>query len=264
MDARYRKISCGVIPGGVYARHNESAPETVFLPFLIIVLIVLFSIGAGLLEAWIMHRYFPDPENYPWHNVYPAFTIPEEGYAVFVDLDILQLKLYKDGELFKTWPCSGGSKESPSPLGLFRVNGIGNWGEGFGGSWISINVPWGKYGIHGTYEPWKIGRWNVSHGCIRMRNDDVRELKKYVRWGTPVYIKYDNQPFRTMRHGDIGSDVLELQETLLMLGYYQGMPDGRFGTGTELAVKKFQRDRKIKADGIVGWHTYNLLQTAID
>ena len=56
-----------------------------------------------------------------------------------------------------------------------------------------------------------------------MLNSDVRELKKYVRWGTPVYIKYDNCPFRALRHGDIGSDVLELQENLQHLGYYKGV-----------------------------------------
>jgi len=97
-----------------------------------------------------------------------------------------------------------------------------------------------------------------------MRNSDVRELKKYVRWGTPVYIKYDNQPFRAMKHGNIGSDVLELQEMLLQLGYYKGIPDGKFGTGTMLAVKQFQRDHRIRADGVVGWHTYNLLRQALD
>jgi len=243
---------------------SKTRLKQIFFVTLVMILIAVFSISLGLAEAWIMHRYFPDPENYPWHNMYPAFTIPKEGYTVYVDLDALQLTLYKDGEVFKRWPCSGGAKNSPSPLGLYKVNGIGNWGEGFGGSWISINVPWGKYGIHGTYEPWTIGRRNASHGCIRMLNSDVRELKKYVRWGTPVYIKYDNQPFRAMKHGHIGSDVLELQETLMHLGYYKGTPDGRFGTGTMLAVKQFQRDRKIKADGVVGWNTYNLLQASID
>lgn len=236
------------------------------LLFIIIMVIILslVSVGLGLLEAWLVDRYFPDPQNFPWQRIYPSFSVPNEGYAIFVDLDIMQLTLYKDGDVFRKWPCSGGAKNTPSPLGLFKVNGIGNWGEGFGGSWISINVPWGKYGIHGTYEPWTIGRMNVSHGCIRMRNEDVRELKKYVKWGTPVYIKYDNIPFRKMEHGDIGSDVLELQENLLQLGYYKGTPDGRFGDGTMLAVKKFQKDHKLKVDGIVGWNTYNKIQMLLD
>ena len=227
-------------------------------------LIAGISIGLGIAEAWIMDRYFPDPENYPWRNDYPVFSVPEQGSAIYVDLDILQLTLYKNGAVVKTYPVSGGSKSSPSPLGLFRVNGIGDWGEGFGGSWISINVPWGKYGIHGTIEPWHLGRYNASHGCIRMHNSDVHELRKYVRWGTPVYIKQDNAPFRALEEGHIGSDVLALQEALLLEGYYQGTPDGRFGPGTVKAVKQYQQAHRIKADGVVGWQTHNLLQTPAD
>ncbi len=229
---------------------------------LVIVLIAAISIGVGLLEAFLIHRYFPDPENYFPMPYIPMFAVPEEGYAVYVDLDSLILTLYKDGAVYKTWPVSGGAKSSPSPLGQWKVNGIDHWGEGFGGSWISINVPWGKYGIHGTYEPWTVGRTNASHGCIRMKNADVRELKKYMRWGTPVYIKQSDVPFRVLKDGKVGSDVLEIQEMLQQLGHYVGVPDGKFGPGTLKAVKAFQKAHRIKTDGIVGWHTYNLLQEA--
>ena len=246
---------------------NKRRLKQILLIIAVAILFDLLIIGLGILEAILVNRYFPDPKNYPWqyrYNMYPSFSVPKEGYAVYVDLDTLQLTLYNNGEVFKQWPVSGGAKETPSPLGLYHVNGIGNWGEGFGGSWISINVLWGKYGIHGTYEPWTIGRYNSSHGCIRMLNGDVRELKKYVRWGTPVFIKYDNCPFRAMRHGDIGSDVLELQENLQHLGYYQWNPDGKFGDVTMQAVKKFQRDHGLKADGVVGWGTHNKLLTLLD
>ncbi len=43
------------------------------------------------------------------------------------------------------------------------------------------------YGLHGTNEPSSIGR-AVSHGCIRMRNEDIRWLYERVRLGTPVFI----------------------------------------------------------------------------
>ena len=32
------------------------------------------------------------------------------------------------------------------------------WGEGFGGAWMGLNVPWGTYGIHGTKSPWFVGK----------------------------------------------------------------------------------------------------------
>jgi lipoprotein-anchoring transpeptidase ErfK/SrfK len=43
------------------------------------------------------------------------------------------------------------------------------------------------YGIHGTDEPSSVGR-SVSHGCVRMLNQDVETLYPMVAVGTPVYI----------------------------------------------------------------------------
>ena len=43
------------------------------------------------------------------------------------------------------------------------------------------------YGIHGTNAPESIGR-SVSHGCVRMRNEDIERLYDMVPVGTPVYI----------------------------------------------------------------------------
>lgn len=43
------------------------------------------------------------------------------------------------------------------------------------------------YGIHGTNEPSSIGR-SVSHGCVRLRNEDIEKLYDMVPVGTPVYI----------------------------------------------------------------------------
>ena len=43
------------------------------------------------------------------------------------------------------------------------------------------------YRIHGSNEPWTIGR-NVSSGCIRMRNPDVIDLYSRVKIGTRVVV----------------------------------------------------------------------------
>lgn len=43
------------------------------------------------------------------------------------------------------------------------------------------------YGIHGTNAPETIGR-SVSHGCVRLRNEDIEKLYEMVALGTPVYI----------------------------------------------------------------------------
>jgi lipoprotein-anchoring transpeptidase ErfK/SrfK len=43
------------------------------------------------------------------------------------------------------------------------------------------------YGIHGTDEPLSIGT-NASHGCVRLRNEDIETLFRVVPVGTVVYI----------------------------------------------------------------------------
>ena len=43
------------------------------------------------------------------------------------------------------------------------------------------------YGIHGTDQPKSIGR-SASHGCVRLRNEDLAKLYDMVEVGTPVYI----------------------------------------------------------------------------
>ena len=43
------------------------------------------------------------------------------------------------------------------------------------------------YGIHGTNDPTSIGH-AASHGCVRLRNEDIEKLYDMVPVGTPVYI----------------------------------------------------------------------------
>ena len=43
------------------------------------------------------------------------------------------------------------------------------------------------YAIHGTNVPSSIGQ-SVSHGCVRLRNEDIAYLYEIVPVGTPVYI----------------------------------------------------------------------------
>jgi hypothetical protein len=43
------------------------------------------------------------------------------------------------------------------------------------------------YALHGTNNPASIGQ-AVSHGCVRLRNEDIERLYEIVPVGTPVYI----------------------------------------------------------------------------
>ncbi len=58
-------------------------------------------------------------------------------------------------------------------------------------------------------------------------------------------------------------DTLEIQNTLLKLGYKPGLADGLWGKNTERAVKAFQEAHGLSADGKVGPQTLRALQAAI-
>jgi spore germination protein len=68
---------------------------------------------------------------------------------------------------------------------------------------------------------------------------------------------------RTLKQGTTGADVNSLQSTLLKLDYNPGPIDGIFGLKTVQAVKQFQKDNNIHADGIVGPITWQTLQSKI-
>ena len=70
--------------------------------------------------------------------------------------------------------------------------------------------------------------------------------------GTPAA---ENSVWKTLRSGDSGTEVKQLQENLIQMGYMSGTPDGKYGTKTVEAVKAFQKANKLNADGTAGPQT---------
>ncbi len=70
--------------------------------------------------------------------------------------------------------------------------------------------------------------------------------------------------YKTLEFGDSGSDVLRLQQSLTTLGFDPGGTDGRFGRGTENAVKAYQKSAGLTVDGKAGSLTLNALYQAAD
>ena len=66
----------------------------------------------------------------------------------------------------------------------------------------------------------------------------------------------------SLRMGDSGSAVKDLQTKLKKLGYYDGTVDSTFGSGTYAAVKAFQKKYNLTADGVAGSETLKKLDTA--
>lgn len=126
------------------------------------------------------------------HDILPAqaFSVPIQGNFILIEQQKHLLTLYCHGKPVKQYPVAVGKKSTPTPLGSFKVvNKVKKpWKPAFGVRWLGFHPDgWPAYGIHGTNEPWSIGK-SVSHGCVRMRNADVLELYYAVETGTPIKI----------------------------------------------------------------------------
>ncbi len=65
---------------------------------------------------------------------------------------------------------------------------------------------------------------------------------------------------RTLQLGMAGNDIMEIQALLKKMGYNIVKVNGSYDENTEEAVKLFQRDHNLEADGIIDKRTYQQLE----
>lgn len=127
--------------------------------------------------------------------------------SIRVDLGTHRLQVLRHGSLVAEFPIAAGAPVTPSPTGSFGVvekqefpkpegsdvalaRKLYGKQNPFGTRWIGFhkvekNGHLEYFGIHGTHAPELMGQ-DVSHGCIRMRNEDVEKLYDMVNIETPV------------------------------------------------------------------------------
>ena len=176
-------------------------------------------------------------------------------YKIFIEIEDKTLYLLANGECIKEYTIASGKSGYPSPLGCWTIIEKGDWGEGFGGSWLGLDVPWGMYGIHGTIFNSSIGS-AASKGCIRMFSEDVAELYSLVSVGTEVVIVNGQfgpfgRKFDEINSGDRGADVLAIQQQLKQLDFYSGELDGIYEDDLKKALHKFQRANGLEAQNTI-------------
>lgn len=127
-----------------------------------------------------------------------------DPYRVVVSASKHQLTLYRDGNtVVEQFTVGIGRDQYPTPGGVFYIkellrppdpNGAyGPYAYGLSGfstvkELANFEGGEGTIGIHGTNDPASIGN-SVSHGCVRMRNEDVTKLAGILPLGTPVEIE---------------------------------------------------------------------------
>ena len=116
---------------------------------------------------------------------------------LIVNIPARKIALVEDGRVLKMYSVAVGKKSTPSPNGTFHIAShvvnptyahdgkVVRPGPGnpVGTRWMSLGYK--GYGVHGTNHPESIGH-AASHGCIRLRNQDVQELFELVHVGDEV------------------------------------------------------------------------------
>jgi len=133
--------------------------------------------------------------------IYPGMKLKAVSGKFYVRVDKSRntLRLFLEDTPIKTYSVATG-RDNSTPTGEFTVKDKlvdptwyksgaviepGSPDNHLGTRWLGFDMP--GYGIHGTTEPNLIGQ-QVSHGCVRMRNEDVEELYDILPPGTKVAI----------------------------------------------------------------------------
>lgn len=128
-------------------------------------------------------------------------TLLLDYYRLKIDLTAHRLTVFLHGRVARQIPIGVGKALTPTPTGVYFVvellktpDPLGPYGPyAFGLSAHSTVLTHfgaggkGEIGLHGTNEPWLLGT-DVSHGCIRLSNQNVTRLAKILPLGTPVEI----------------------------------------------------------------------------
>jgi L,D-transpeptidase ErfK/SrfK len=144
----------------------------------------------------------------------PSIYLPSEEIApeAIVDNVRLVIKLrdrrvyvYQSDKVKTSYPIAVGKRGWETPVGTYKVMDMRRnpaWEHPWNGSvippgpdnplgarWIAFWTDGRNFiGFHGTPNEKLVGQ-AVSHGCIRMRNNDILALYTQVKIGTPVVVE---------------------------------------------------------------------------
>lgn len=101
-----------------------------------------------------------------------------------------------------------------------------------------------------TMEP-----YSVSEPAVTYYTETIPEIRKGGKVSSDPGLKQDDRIIR------VSAKTVTVQTALQKAGYYKGAIDGKIGAGTKSAIVNFQKDNGLKADGLVGRKTWDLLKT---
>ena len=127
---------------------------------------------------------------------------------------------------------------------------------------------------NGTFDAATAAALKAFQKANNIRQDGIAapEVLKLIFEGKPVNSKgkkvtvntLPNREVSELHSGQMGEQVVDLQQRLQKLGMYTGEITGTYGTATVNAVKKFQETHKLTQDGKAGAKTLRLLYLLTD
>ena len=185
------KVAVHVAPNGALLR-TISNPLYATLP-------LLFLVKSTATDGWI-EVHLPTRPNQSSGFVRSADVILSEiGVQVLVEQRFRRLTVWDGGRLVLETPVAVGKPKTPTPNGLYYVQGTVKMppGGAYGpvilalSSHSEVHMTFaggdGLVGMHGTNQPSLIGQ-AVSNGCIRMPNAAAAEVARLVPPGAPVTV----------------------------------------------------------------------------
>lgn len=128
-------------------------------------------------------------------------TVSKHFYKIVVELTAHRLTVYYRDSVFMQAAIGVGKGATPTPIGVFYTKellqppdpstayGVYAYGlSGYSNVLTDFANGDGVVGLHGTNDPSGIGH-DVSHGCIRLTNDNITRLAKTLPLGVPVIIQ---------------------------------------------------------------------------
>lgn len=112
---------------------------------------------------------------------------PAANARIVISKTARRLTIFSGQTPVEEYAVAIGKPSTPTPVGNYAIaSKIMHPGGNLGTRWMGLNYD--AYGIHGTNQPWLIGKM-VSNGCVRMHNHEVERLFQLIELGTPVLIR---------------------------------------------------------------------------